>query len=77
LNLFDFGSGVIASSGYYRVPFLISTTFNDKLKDSIENLNQLIVLFFNSEKLNYSKATLIEKFGFSDVDLREVDIDWF
>ena len=77
LNLFDFGSGVIASSGYYRVPFLVSTTFNDKLKEPIENLNQLIVLFFNSEKLYYSKATLIEKFGFPDVDLREVDMDWF
>ena len=76
LDLSNFGNGVMAVSGCFRIPFLVSSTFNDKLSEPIANLDNLLLLFLNPSAINYSRAVLIADYGYPDIDLTEVDIDW-
>jgi hypothetical protein len=75
-NLFDINSDVFAASDNYNLPIQLVNAINKKIAKKTKIIDRILILFLELKLASIDKKTLIKKFNYSDVDLRNIDIDF-
>ena len=70
-------SGVYFASGINQLPILLNDKIIQKIEEELNLVDQLLMLFLNPTNTKLDVAALIRDFSFPDVDIDEVDIDFF
>jgi hypothetical protein len=71
-----FNSGVLAASGLYYYAFRKTENFNQIIKANLESIDNIIGLIISPDRQSFPRKQLIEEFGYPDVDLSEIDMEW-
>lgn len=72
-----FNSGVLAASGLYYYAFRKTEDFNNQIiKANLESIDNIIGLIISPDSQSFPRKQLIEEFGYPDVDLSEIDMEW-
>jgi hypothetical protein len=69
-------NGVMAASGHFLTPVLVLEHIENKLKDEQVALDNALVFLLNPETILFEYSELVEKYGFPDVDIDEIDDDY-
>jgi hypothetical protein len=67
---------VLAASDHYITPLLIISRLNKKLESDNAALDEAITLLLNPNNIQLTIEELADCFGYPDVDLDEIDLDW-
>ena len=69
-------NGVMVASGHFLTPVLVLEHIENKLKDEQVALDNALVFLLNPETILFEYSELVEKYGFPDVDIDEIDDDY-
>jgi hypothetical protein len=67
---------VLAASGHFLTPVLALRHLEKKVEAECLALDEVLQLLLNPEELRVELKTMVTDFGFPDVDMDEVDLDW-
>ncbi len=67
---------VLAASGHFLTPVHILQSLQSKQESEEKAIDEVLYLLMNPSLLFYSREELIANFGFPDVDLDEIDLEW-
>ena len=67
---------VLAASDHYITPLLIISKLNKKLKFDNTALDEAIALLLNPNNIQLTIEELADCYGYSDVNLENIDLDW-
>lgn len=76
-NVLCFGSGA-----YHINPELLSNTYRKiwqlswQIKENIVGIDTIIATIINPEEKSFSVEILVRDYGFPDVDITQLDLDW-
>lgn len=70
-------SGTIEASGYHQSYMQILTHISKDIQPISQKLHEILYLLINPTKIVISKSDLVANFGYQDVDMRQLDMDWF
>jgi hypothetical protein len=67
---------IYAASGEFRTFVNLTNTPNLHLIQELKKIDAVLLFCINPTGISYTQEELISQFGFPDVNLREVDLDW-
>lgn len=70
-------SGLLAASGVYTLPVMINNSIAKGLQKEKKFIDDILMFLMNPNQLDISRLNLIAKFQFPNVDLEEIDFDFF
>ena len=73
LGVFD---GIYAANEEFRSFIKLIEIPNSHLKENLKNIEHVLHFCINPTGINYTQEELISQFGFPDVNLRDLDIEW-
>ena len=73
LGIFD---GIYAANDEFMAFVKLIEIPNIHLKEDLKNIEQVLLFCINPTTISYTKEELIANFGFPDVNINEVDVDW-
>lgn len=76
-QLINVKSTVIEASGINRIPIIIMLDIESKLQNDIAGIDRILCYLINPKRIAYTKEELKTKYNYPDVDLDEIDLDWF
>lgn len=75
-RVLNYHSGVYAASGYYAYACALVNEANASLRQAVEPIEDLLAACISPTWQTFPRAQLIRDFGYSDVDLFDIDADW-
>jgi hypothetical protein len=75
-KLVSSNNGILTISDDFRIYFDIMNTMNEKLSDELVKVDLILLFCINPTGISYTKDELISKFGYPEVDLKGIDIEW-
>lgn len=67
---------IYAASGEFRVFLELMNTPSQQLVEELKKIDSVLLFCLNPLGISYTKEELMNQFGFPNVNLREVDIEW-
>lgn len=67
---------VLAASGHFLTPVLALHYLEKKVEAECLALDEVLQLLLNPKELRLERQTMVTDFGFPDVDLDELDLEW-
>ena len=75
-EIIDFNSGWLEVSSAFSIFHIkLTNSIGSNLINKYDDLDRVIDLFINPEKLHFTEQELIEKFNFPPEDLSQIDMD--
>lgn len=68
--------GIYLASGEFRTFLDLMSEPNRKLIEELKKIDTVLLFCINPTAISYTKEELIANFGFPDVNINEVDVDW-
>ena len=79
-NIYELEShfnGVLAASGLYILPIILNDSMIEAIQLEKKWIDDCLLFLMNTENVKVTKQDLIEKYQFPNVDLNEIDFDYF
>jgi hypothetical protein len=75
-QLLSSNDGIYAASGEFRAFLELMNAPSRKLIEELKKIDVVLLFCINPTGIYYSKEELINNFGFPDVNINEVDVDF-
>ena len=75
-RLLSSNNGIYAASGEFRIFLELMNEPNRKLIEELKKIDAVLLFCINPTDIYYTKEELINNFGFPDVNINEVDVDF-
>src|SRR5262249_27865395 len=76
-GVLSFSSGVLEASGLYRHAYRKVGELNRIIRDNVAIVEDLLVAAISPEAATFSVEQLAREHGYPDVDLHDIDLDWY
>jgi len=68
---------VLAASGHFLTPLFMLNHLQEKQESEKKAIDEVLQLLMNPTELRLTREELITQFGYPDVDLDAIDLEWF
>ena len=75
-KLVSSNNGILTISEDFRIYFDIMNTMNEKLTAELTKIDLILLFCINPTGISYTQDELISKFGYPEVDLKGMDMEW-
>jgi hypothetical protein len=75
-DVLSFSSGVLEASGLFSHALRKMQELNRVIRDNVAGIDDTLAALINPEGLSFSVGQLTRDYGYPDVDLFEIDLDW-
>ena len=69
-------SGILAASGHFLTPIFMIEHLQKKTLSEQLALDEAIQLMLNPNEIRFNENQLIKSFGFPDVNIQNIDLEW-
>jgi hypothetical protein len=69
-------SGILAASGHFLTPIFIIEHLQQKTLTEQLALDEAIQLMLNPNEIRFNENQMITSFGFPDVNIQDIDLEW-
>jgi hypothetical protein len=76
-HVLSFSSGVMAASGLYRRAHRTASKLTDVIEDNIAIIEEPLIALISPEGAVFSVEELVRDYGYSDVNVGEIDDEWW
>ncbi len=76
-EILSFSSGVYAASGLFLYAHLKVRDINAIIKDNISTIDEILVKLIDPQLRKISDRTLIKRYGYPNVNLADIDFEYF
>lgn len=71
-----FNSGVLSASGLFHLSYCKIGDLNRIIQENIVNIDDTLAMLISPEVAAFSVEQLVQDYGYPDVNLFEIDVDW-
>jgi hypothetical protein len=75
-GVLSYSSGVLEASGLFSHAHRKVQELNRVIRDNVAGIDDTLAALINPEGLSFSVGQLTRDYGYPDVDLFEIDLDW-
>lgn len=69
-------SGILAASGHFLTPIFMIEHLQEKTKSEQLAIDEAIQLILNPNEIRFNENQMIKSFGFPDVNIQNIDLEW-
>jgi hypothetical protein len=75
-GVLSYSSGVLEASGLFLHAHRKVQELNQVVRDHVANIDNTLAALISPEDSSFSVGQLIRDYGYADVDLLQIDLDW-
>ena len=76
-GVLTFSSGLLEASGWYLFAHQKAEELNRVIQDNVAIIDDMLIAFISPEAKTFTEDELTRNYGYPDVDLFEIDSDWW